>query len=255
MREEVYNGIVFQEYEEFIGSRPFFAIIGIPESGLVSSIATSHLANVLKLKEVGGVDSTRYFPPVTVIHSGDPKPPMRIFFRENVIALISEVPIHPNGVYPLVYSILDYLEKRRCDYIIAPMGIGVPNRLEIEKPTVYWVGSRPETSKLVEEINVKRLEEGFLAGPYAVLLKEAKRRRLNTLLLMAESFLEFPDPAAAASVLEVLSSILKVEVDVKPLLEKAEEIRIKTRELMQHTKHMLSQMRKGYEHQMPLMYV
>jgi len=255
IREEFYNGIIIQEYEEYMGERPFYGVLGIPESGLVSSIATSHLINMLGLKEVGGIDSIRYFPPVTVVHNGDPKPPMRIFYKDHVMAIVSEVPINPSGVHPLMIALIDYLQKKRCDHIIVPMGIAVPNRMEIEKPSVYWIVSRKESEELVKNLNAKRLEEGFLAGPYAVLLKEARRRGVSAVLLMAESFLEFPDPAAAAAVLDVMSKILNVEIDVKPLLEKAEEIRLKTRELMQHTRHMLTQMKKGYEQQMPLMYV
>ena len=254
MREEYYDGIVITEYEDVKGARPFYAIIGIPESGLVSSIATSHIINSLKMKEVGGIDSVKYFPPVTVVHKGDPKPPMRMFLKDNIFSVISEIPIPPSGVYPLIVALIDYLQKRRCDFIIAPMGIGVPNRMEIETPSVYWIASSAEAEKLVEGLGLKKLEEGFLAGPYAVLLKETKRRGMNTLLLLSEAFLEFPDPAAAAQAVSVVSKILNVEIDVKPLLEKAEEIRLKTRELMKHTKHVLTQMRKGYEQQMPLMY-
>ena len=74
-------------------------------------------------------------------------------------------------------------------------------------------------------------------------------------MLFAEAFVEFPDPAAAVEVLNVLSKMLNVQINLKPLLEKAEEIRLKTRELMLSTKKVLDRLRKGYERQLPLMYV
>ena len=155
----------------------------------------------------------------------------------------------------MALALIDYAQKRGIDHIISPIGVGVPNRLEIDKPKVYWIATSKDGAELLEKLNLKKFEEGFLVGPYAVILKECKRRRVSNIVLLAESFLEFPDPAAAAEALKVVANIIGIEVNVQPLIEKAEEIRLKTRELMDHTRRTLTQMKKALEYQLPLTYV
>jgi uncharacterized protein len=96
------------------------------------------------------------------------------------------------------------------------------------------------------------LKNGFLAGAYALLLKELSRARINTILLLTESFLEFPDPEAAARSLEFVSRIINKPIDVKELLEQAEMIRIKARDAMRNTMRGLAQMRKDVEQAIPI---
>jgi uncharacterized protein len=58
---------------------------------------------------------------------------------------------------------------------------------------------------------------------------------------LVESFLDFPDPAAAAAAVEVLNQFLSLDVDLKPLLAESEEIRLKSRELMSKTQQAMQQ--------------
>jgi len=51
-----------------------------------------------------------------------------------------------------------------------------------------------------------------------------------------------------------VNKLLKINVDVKQLLSEAEEIRVKTRELMQRTTKSLQGMAKGQEQELPAMY-
>lgn len=253
--EEYYNGLCIVEYKAFRLKKPAFMICGLPDAGLVGSIAVSHLINELKMEEIGGIESFRYFPPVAIVHKGEPKPVLRLFSNENILTVISEIPIPTSAIYPLAIALIDYAQKKGVDHIISPIGVGVPNRLEIERPRVYWIATSKDGATLLEKLNLKKFEEGFLVGPYAVILKECKRKRVSNIVLLVESFLEFPDPAAAAETLKVLSNIIGVEINVKPLIEKAEEIRLKTRELMDHTRRALTQMKKTLEYQLPLTYV
>lgn len=252
---EEYNGLTLLETKSYRIKQPSYLVVGLPDTGLVASISTSYLVDSLKMEEVGGVDSYRYFPPITVIHGGEPKPPLRIFHKENLLAIISEIPITPTVMFPLSFLILDYAQKKGISHIISPVGLGIPHRLDVEKPTIYWTSTSKEGEELMLKTGIKKFQEGFIVGPYAVILKEAKRRRVSNIVLFAETFIDFPDPAAAVEILSVFSKLVGITIDLKPLIEKAEEIRLKTRELMMNTKKVLERMRKGYEHQLPLMYV
>ncbi|MEM0506937.1 MAG: PAC2 family protein, partial [Thermosphaera sp.] len=91
--------------------------------------------------------------------------------------------------------------------------------------------------------------------PYGVLLKEGRRRGIPTMVLMVESFLDIPDPEAAALGIDVLGKLIGIQVDIHRLLEEAELIKLRTRDLMVQTKKAMIDMQKQMERQMPLMYM
>ena len=78
---------------------------------------------------------------------------------------------------------------------------------------------------------------------------------LKGIALLAEAFLNYPDPGAAATLLMALGSFLGLKVDVKPLIDQAEEIRIKLREAMKRTLEAIKQSGKAYEYTVPAMYM
>jgi uncharacterized protein len=72
-------------------------------------------------------------------------------------------------------------------------------------------------------------------GLKAIFLWESIKQNLPTIALGAESFLEYPDPGAAASVVGALNKLLKLDLDVEALLNRAEELRVRMRDLMRRT--------------------
>ena len=172
---EEYDGLTIFETKEIKLKSPSYLMLGLPDTGLVASISASYMVDALKMEEVGGIDSYRYFPPITVIHNGEPKPPLRIFHKDNMLVMISEIPISPAAIHPIAFLIVDYARKKGIDHIVSPVGIGVPNRVSIEKPTVYWTSTSKEGEEIMEKLGIKKFQEGFIVGPYAIILKEAKR--------------------------------------------------------------------------------
>ena len=248
--EEEYDGLLLVEYEEFEVKKPSFLILGLPDTGLVGVISSNHLVEALSMKEVAGIDLAAMMPPVAVISNGAVRPPLRIYVKDNIMALSAETPVPPQAVYPLSKLIVDYALKRGIDYIISIVGIASPNRVNMERPNVYWIASNEKARKLVEDIGIEGFVNGYLVGPYALILKNAIRNRLANLVLLADAYIEFPDPEAAAAVLSVVSKITGVSIDVNKLLEQAEMIRLKLRNLMRQTKQTMSEMRTPS----PLMY-
>jgi uncharacterized protein len=79
-------------------------------------------------------------------------------------------------------------------------------------------------------------------------------KNLQNIVLLAQSHYQYPDPGAAAAVINSLNKLLDISVDVQKLLSQAEEIRLKTRELMQRTAKSLQGMEKSQELELPAMY-
>jgi len=134
-------------------------------------------------------------------------------------------------------------------------GIPHPERIEVKSPRVYGVGTEDEMDNIVRKNNITPFEEGVIVGINGVMLKKCMDKKIPALYLFAESHYNLPDPESAASALSVLNKMIRLDVDVKKLIEEGEEIRIKARDIMKRTRESMSEMQKSREHEVPMMYV
>jgi uncharacterized protein len=232
-------------------------IEGLPDVGLVGTIAASYIVEKLNYKEIGHIESD-LFPPVMVIHGGKLKNPFRIYSAEDgsVMVVLSEVAVPPKAVYPLTTALADWLHKIDVKPpVISIKGLPMKNRMDIEKPEVFAVGNDEGAMKELKDKQLGLLEEGFIAGTYAIMLRECSKRQISAISLLAQCFPVYPDPGAAASAIEsVKKFVTSLDIDVGELLENAEGIKLKARDLMQQTALSAPEMQKGMEQDMPIMY-
>lgn len=226
-------------------------LYGLPDVGLVGLIATTHVKSQHELTEVAQLDSD-YLPPVTVLHNGLPHTPLHISSNGSITAIVSEVAVPAAALRPVMNALLEWSVEKKAEIIISIGGIPVPNRQEIKEPRVFGAASTPSLLKLLEDKGVKILREGYIVGPNALILKYCTDNNIPAIILLAESFYGFPDPDAAAAALTELSKITDVKVDVSKLLEKGEEIRLRTRDMMRRTQREMSEMKKSQEYDLPL---
>ncbi|MEX2706079.1 MAG: proteasome assembly chaperone family protein [Candidatus Freyarchaeota archaeon] len=232
--------------------QPHF-LIGLPDIGLVGMISATHLVESLDMKVVSYLESD-LFPPILVLHGSKIYHPFRIYQKDNILLFLSEIPVPPLAVNAISRAITNWLKEKNTSLVMPLGGIPVPNRIAIDEPDVYTVATNEIADKLVDDFSLQRLEEGIMAGPYASILKDCVKLDIPCLALLAQSFPNYPDPGAAASVIKVINKVLGTNIDVGALLEKAEEIRIKTRDLMQRTAAQLESMGKSQEYDLPAMY-
>jgi uncharacterized protein len=231
-------------------------IEGLPDVGLVGTIASSYIVEKMGYKEIGYIESD-LFVPVMVIHEGKLKTPFRIYSDEDgsVVVVLSEVAVPPKAVYPLTTALAEWFHKIGAKLVISIKGLPVKNRMDIEKPEVFAVGNTEDAIRELKDKQMDFLEEGFIAGTYAMMLWECTKRKLDAISLLAQCYPVYPDPGAAASAIESVKKFSpKLTVDVGELLENAEEIKLKARDLMQQTALSASEMQKGMEQDMPIMY-
>ncbi|MBS7623748.1 proteasome assembly chaperone family protein [Candidatus Bathyarchaeota archaeon] len=230
-----------------------YCLVGMPDTGLTGMIAVSHIVHALNLPEIGHVESD-LLPPVMVIHQGNPKVPMRLFGDSKLAALTSETPINLAAVGPLSRGLVNWALSRKVMVLVSISGIAVQNRIEIETPQVFGISTTKRGREMLESSKIPVLEEGFMVGPHAMVLRESLTKGLTNIVLLAQSHSQYPDPGAAASAISAVNKLLGLDVDVKELLDEAEEIRVKTRELMQRTARSLQGMAKTQEQELPAMY-
>ncbi len=239
--------------EEGVTHKNPIVIEGLPDVGLVGTIAASYIVEKMKYREIGYLESD-LFPPVMVIHGGKLKSPFCLYGNEEVVVVSSEIAIPPNAVYPLTRALADWFSSINASLVISVTGLPVKNRIDISKPEVFAVGNSEEAVNRLKEKQVELMEEGFIAGTYAVMLRECHKRDLCAISLLAQCFPVYPDPGAAASAIGSLDKFLQLDIDVGELLEKEEEIKLKARDLMRQTALSASEMQKSAEQDMPIMY-
>jgi uncharacterized protein len=229
-------------------------VLGLPDTGLVGIIAAGQMIESLKLTEIGYVDSDR-FQPIVVLHNGKVKNPFRIYQGDGMLVIISELPTPPGLVTEMAKTIVEWSKSKSAKLIVALGGIPIPNRTSIESPEVFAVKVGDKVGDTVEKAGIKPLEEGILVGPYAAVLWQCRKQNFPIVSLLAQSFSEYPDPGAAAAVLESFSKLTGKKIEVKGLIEKGQEIRVKTRDLMKQTGKNMQDMGKAREYDIPPLYM
>ncbi len=228
-------------------------LLGFPDVGLVGPIAIKQVIDQLGMEEVGYMDSDE-FPPITSIHDARPTYPIRIYKKEDMVVVASEIPITPDIISPFSHKLLEWFGDINPEKVIILGGLAHQDRTEIEKSEVHGIPSEDRMEKVLDERELHLLEEGFITGINGVLLRALLKNEIPGIYLMADSFQKYPDPGAAASILKALNEMEDIEISIDELKEKEEEIRVATRDLMRQTKKAMDKAGKDQEEEMPVMY-
>jgi len=234
------ENLYVMEYETPQIIRPAYMLIGLPDAGLVGEIATEYIIRKFKLKLFSSVYIPRLLPPISKINNGIANSPIELYYGNNLIVFHSWIAVSLDAIYHIAKIIINYAKKYKVDTIISLTGLPIQNRLDIEKPSIYWIANSLE---LAEEMNkfpeIRRFGDGYLAGPYAPILLESIKEGVKNLVIITESFSDLPDPEASAVALSFIAKYIGTEIDTSELLREAEEIREKIRGLMEQTKRQM----------------
>ncbi|MEM1657438.1 MAG: PAC2 family protein [Candidatus Jordarchaeales archaeon] len=228
-------------------------IIGLPDVGLVGVILVNHMIQTMNMKEVGYVESD-LFPPIMILHKGKPHHPLRIYQKDDLLLFVSEIAIPPIAIYDTSREICEWVKLKEASLVLPIGGTPVPNRMMIDKPKVFAIPVGDDVRKIAEKFGIEIFEEGMIVGPYARIIAECEKYKIPCLTLLSQSYPNYPDPGAAAAAAEVLSKVINIGIDVTPLEEQAEEIRLRMRDLMKRTMLEMERMGKSQEYELPAMY-
>lgn len=226
-------------------------LFGFPDVGLVGVIAASHLMEELNLAEVAYMDS-KLLPPLIVLHDGLPHSSIRIFGNHNILLAVSETPLAADVIYPVIDALIDWGKAKKVKMMVSLSGIPIQDRQDAKELKVFAAASSPEMLKMVQDKGIEALLEGYLVGPQAIMLMRCAQIGLPAMTLLAQCFVNYPDPEAAAEVLKGLAKVTGIKVDIAKLLEKGEEIRLKARDVMKRTQEEMSKMKKTQEYDIPV---
>lgn len=227
-------------------------LYGFPDVGLVGVIAASHLISELEnLEEVAYMDS-KLLPPLIVLHEGLPHSPIRIFGNNDILLAVSETAMPADTIYPIMSALIDWGKSKKVRMMVSLSGIPIQERQDAQELKVFAAASDSEMLRLVKEKGIEILNEGYMVGPQAIMLQSCARIGVPAITLLAQCFLNYPDPEAAAEVLKGLANVTGIKVDISKLLEKGEEIRLRARDVMRRTQQELTKMKKTQEYDIPV---
>ena len=102
-------------------------LVGFPSNGLVGTFAISYLVHYLGMKQIGEIEHPD-LPPTLFVEEGEILPPIRIYKKNNIYVIISDLPFDPYRAYDFSKSILQYCKNNDIRKIIIVSGMETINR-------------------------------------------------------------------------------------------------------------------------------
>jgi uncharacterized protein len=209
-------------------------IEAFPSKGYVSTVAANHLIKQLGFEQVGYFESDR-LDAVAVVHDGTPMHPIRVYSKDNMVIIFSELIIPFNLVHDFTREIGGWLEKIKPEgcFLLA----SIPGSASGVNHEITCVSTDKDMIERIEKLGVKKMMEGVLTGMSSSLLVKCCNMGIPATALTVETNY-IPDVLAAAKLLDTMCEILGIEVNVNDLVNTGENIEKKF-------KNNLTQMKKG----------
>jgi len=199
---------------------------GSPELGLIGNILGWLLVEELEMKQIGYIDS-KEFPPLAVLYKGIAIHPFRIYSSEGIVLFLSDFIIPPTVSYDMSNAIVDWMEKNNSKELITFNSMVVMEKSD----SVAAAANSEDALKRLGDLELPILPFGNVNGLSGSLLTRTATKDIPASCLFAEVLNQYPDPRAAASLVNVLNRMLNIKVNAEPLLKEAEEIEERLKEL------------------------
>jgi uncharacterized protein (TIGR00162 family) len=240
-------------------TKKFTLVSGLPGIAYIGKLSVDYLVQQLKAELVAEVYS-KYFPPYVLIRKDGLVELLRnelylvkdeeagdiVFFSGNSQAF------SPEGQYEIADALLDWAVANGVKKVFS-LAAYVTDRV-FEKPNVYGTTTSSEVLEEMKKKGVTPLDEGVISGENGLIMGLAKKRNVEAVCLMGETRgYQTPtgqyliDAKASKAVLQLLTSVLNLKVDMEPLDKQAQEmdeIIAKMAEVEQRIKEEMSQSAK-----------
>lgn len=228
-----------------------YLICGFPGSGYVGKLAIDHLIQELNANHLADIYSNS-FPPQIVIRSNGVAELMKntIFYSKalspgnNDLLLLTgdSQPENPDSAYLLAEQILDIAAKFNTKkvFTMAAYVSGV----FVDNPRIFGTATDIDIVNTFSEKNVFPMNKGgIVAGMNGLIVGVAKLQGMQGTCLLVETSGYVVDAKASKFILESLTSILGIAVDMTSLEKKAKD----TEMLIQTIQQQIA--REGLEYQ------
>ena len=199
---------------------------GSPELGLIGNIFGWLLVEELNMKQIGHIDS-KEFPPLAVLYKGIAIHPFRIYSTDGIVLFLSDFIVPPTVSYDMSNAIVDWMERNDSKEFITFNSMVVMEKSD----SVAGAANSEDSLKRLGDIELPILPFGNINGLSGSLLTKTASKNIPGTCLFAEVLNQYPDPRAAASLVNVLNKMVDIDVNAEPLIKEAEEIEERLKEL------------------------
>ena len=224
-------------------------IEGLPGVGLVGKLAGDHLLDELDGKKFAEIYSI-YLPPQVNIQKDNTVElvNMGLYYWKNkkndmILLLGGFQGLTPESQYRISDKTLDIAEELGVGRIFTLGGLGTGSITK--NPKVYGAATSKVLVDELSEHGVVFRGSGAIFGASGLLLGLGMDRDMDAVCLMGETHGQIIDAKSAEVVLNVLTSMLGIEVDMTKLAEKAKE----TEEQMGKVSKMIDEQKKAMDRQ------
>ena len=203
-------------------------VCGLPGSGYVGKLAADYLVTVFKAKKVAEFYSTSFPPHVNV---GDDGVATRLRgelhhaktgqANDLLVFTADAQPASSSGEYELADAVLREATRLRAKMVFS-LAAYVTGTFVRER-RVFGTATSAEVIPRLSENGVQIMREGGISGMNGVIVGMAKLHGMDGVSLLGETAGYLLDPAASHSVLESLSHILGLKIDMTSIEERAKE--------------------------------
>lgn len=232
-------------------------IEGLPGVGNIGRVAVGYLIEELKATKFAELYSKHFFPFVMLHEDFQVHLLKNEFYywkakkkgQRDLIFLVGDCQsLSPDGHYQTMEAVLDFVEPLGVKEIITIGGLAT-GELE-EEPKTIGAATHEDMVKKYASSDIEFTagkKVGYIVGAAGLLLGLGKERGMKGMCLLGETsgFPIVTDPKAAGVVLDTVTSILKLKIDMDKIDERVAEMEKFIKKVESLQKKALEQMTKG----------
>jgi len=203
-------------------------VCGLPGSGYVGKLAADYLVTVFKAKKVAEFYAASFPPHVNVNEDGVAlRLKGELFHAETgqgndlLVFTADAQPASSSGEYELAEAVLKECKKLRAELVFS-LAAYVTGTF-VKERRVFGTATSAEVLPRLTKNGVQIMKEGGISGMNGVIIGMARLHGMEGVSLLGETSGYLLDPAASHSVLEALSRILEMKIDMTSIEERAKE--------------------------------
>jgi uncharacterized protein (TIGR00162 family) len=203
-------------------------VCGLPGSGYVGKLAADYLVTVFKAKKVAEFYAASFPPHVNVNEEGVAlRLKGELFHAETgqgndlLVFTADAQPASSSGEYELAEAVLLEAKKLRAELVFS-LAAYVTGSF-VKERRVFGTATSPGVLPRLTDNGVQIMKEGGISGMNGIIIGMAGLHGMEGVSLLGETSGYLLDPAASHSVLETLSRILGMKIDMTSIEERAKE--------------------------------
>jgi uncharacterized protein len=203
-------------------------VCGLPGSGYVGKLAAEHIIDSFKAKKFKEFYSNSFPPHVNVKEDGRVQSIKGELYiietgqgKDVLVFTADAQPTTSAGEYELSAMLLADAKKMGVNLVVS-LAAYITGGFTSEQ-RVFGASTSSSLNPMLAENGIKVMKEGGISGMNGVVIGMAKLYGIDGICLLGETSGYMIDPGASQAVLEALSRVLKIEMDLSTLKEKAKE--------------------------------